>query len=560
MPFGSGHNWGVVARCPLVGGGACWSHPRQVNRLTRAGFGRSSGPVKDFNCSCDPVLPGWTMFVLVAAAGTCVADWPQYRGANHDGQYHAAIRSDWESSPPVEVWRVPLDPGLSSSVVAGGRVFTQVRRSVADQAAELCVALDAATGLELWATSLGPAQYPNGGVGSDDGPRSTPAVVGDAVFILTSYLKLWCLDAGTGRERWSHDLRAEYGAVVIPWQNAASAIVEGDRVIVNGNAPGQCMLAFHTADGSLAWKGENDGMTQATPVMATIAGTRQVIFFAQTGLVGVSPDTGDVLWRHRLNYNGTSVAASPVVAGDRIYASRAYPASLSAARAGATVIQLRQEQGAWSAEQVWYRTNQLMNHWCTPVILGEHIYGHFGQSTLTFKCIELATGTEKWSEPGFGYGSVLVADDDLLVVSESGELVVVASNPESYTERARFRALDGKCWNAPAISDGRIYLRSTLEAVCLDVAAAAPVPLVLRAEPAGDGSGLRVTVAAADGSSIDAGRAAGIEVQASPDPFPAAETWMPVTTGVVLADGRLELIDPDFVTLPRRYFRALELP
>src|SRR5207249_8632719 len=142
---------------------------------------------------------------------------------------------------------------------------------------------------------------------------------------------------------------------------------------------------WHKQDGSVAWRAHDDAMTQSTPVAATIAGSAQVIFFAQSGLVSVAPDTGDVLWRHPLRYNGTSVAASPVVAGDRVYASRAYPASLSAARAGAVVVGLTSPGGAFSASPVWYKTNQLMNHWCTPVHYNGHLYGLYGQGVLHSK-------------------------------------------------------------------------------------------------------------------------------------------------------------------------------
>ena len=496
--------------------------------------------------------------LLVSITG--LADWPQYRGPNHDGTYPAQIRGDWTEFPPAEVWRTPLDPGLSSLAIAGGRVFTQVRRVASGQPQEFGVALDARTGRELWATALGIAEYRDGGVGSDDGPRSTPAVSGNAVIILTSFLKLWCLDAASGDEIWSKDLRAEYGGVVIPWQNAASPIVLDDIVIVNGNGPGQCLLAFHIANGTLAWKGHNDGMTHASPITATFHGVPQVIFFTRSGLVGVAPGTGDVLWRHALNYNDISVAASPVVAGDLIYASRAYPLSLSAARAGALVIRLDQDDGGWATRQVWYRTNQLMNHWSTPVVHQDHLYGHFGQSSLTFKCLELSTATEKWSVPGFGYGSVLLVGDDLLVLSASGELVLVAPNPDAYTERARFRALTGKCWNVPAVSQGRIYLRSTLEAVCVDVDLAAPARLNLLTSLAIDGEGFHLTITTEDGSPLDAGRAANIEVQTAADPTANANPWTRLTNGIVLTNGALRVLDPEGLAQPRRFFRARDNP
>lgn len=507
-----------------------------------------------------PALRRWLIACVILAAVTSIADWPQYRGVDHDGAYRAGIRTNWTESPPAEVWRVPLDPGLSSLAIDGGRVFTQVRRTIAGQRREFCLALDAQTGAELWAVDVGLADYPNGGVGSDDGPRSTPAVAGDFVVVLASFLKLWCLDADSGAEIWSKDLRAEFGGEIIDWQNAASPIIVDGMVIVNGNGPGQCLLAFNIDDGTVVWKGHDDGMTHASPVRATIHGVPQVVFFAQSGLVGVAPATGAVLWRHPLNYNGISVAASPVVDGEFIYASRAYPLSLSAARAGAIVVRLQVQNDDWVTSQVWYRTNQLMNHWSTPVVHEGHIYGHFGQSSLTFKCVELDTGTEKWSVPGFGYGSVLVVGDEILVLSASGELVLVASDPEVYTEQARFRPLTGKCWNVPAVSQGRIYVRSTLEAVCVDVALAALPRLSLLTSPVVKGEGFWLRITTEDGSPIDPARATGIEVQTATDLGADSNVWTRLTNGIVLTNSALHVRSSEGFEDSRRYYRALEQP
>src|SRR5881396_3493306 len=257
----------------------------------------------------------WT-FVALAMAAVRAGDWPQYRGPNHDGISTETIRTNWSGDPPRQIWKVSLDPGLSSFSVSGGRAFSLVRRSVSGQDQEFCIALNADTGAELWASPpLGIASYPHGGVGPDDGPRSTPSVDGDRVYVLTSYLRLYCLNVTNGAVVWSKDLVVEYGATVIAWQSAASPLIEGDLIFVIGNAPNQCLVAFHKSDGSEAWKGQNDVMTQASPIATTIASVRQIIFFAKSGLVSVAPDTGSVLWRYPFPFS-TSTAASPVVGGD----------------------------------------------------------------------------------------------------------------------------------------------------------------------------------------------------------------------------------------------------
>jgi len=359
-------------------------------------------------------------------------------------------------------------------------------------------------------------------------------------------------------------LRAEYGASVIAWQNAASPVLFQDWVLVNGNSPGECLMAFRKLDGGLVWKAHDRRMTQSSPVIARIGGVAQVVFFTQAGLLAVEPATGRVLWELPLNYNGTSVAASPVVMGDLVYASRAYPASLSSAKAGAVVARVVGDGEGWVASTHWYRTNQLMNHWSTPVEVKGHLYGLFGQGTIGFRCVEASTGEQTWPESGvgapvggFGYGSVIVVGDCLLALTERGTLVLVLPDPGAYTELGRYPALTAsgtKCWNSPAVSDGRIYLRSTREAVCLDVSIA---PLALSARLSGDRLGLSMRLAG--GGAIGADRMARVEVLWADTLQSGGTEWMPLTNPAALVDGAITVEDGVSAGERQRFYRAREL-
>src|SRR5258708_2364108 len=233
-----------------------------------------------------PGAPRFTECLLVSLAAFAAfkvraGDWLKYRGPNHDGVSPETIHTNWPVVPPRQIWKVPLDQALSSFTISGSNVFTQVRRTINGQDTEVCVALNADTGQEVWATPVGTAFYPNGGVGLDDGPRSTPSVDGNQVFVLSSYLNLLCLGINDGHVIWSNNLTTSYGATVIAWQNAASPLIENGLIFLNCNAPGQSLLALHETDGSEAWKGQSDPMTQASPIAATIAGVRQIVFFTQ---------------------------------------------------------------------------------------------------------------------------------------------------------------------------------------------------------------------------------------------------------------------------------------
>jgi outer membrane protein assembly factor BamB len=329
--------------------------------------------------------------------------------------------------------------------------------------------LDANTGQEIWAAPLGIAKYDGSGNNGTpdnkggDGPRSTPSYDDGKVYTSSSRMVLNCLDAATGRQIWASDLIKEHAGLNIHWENAASPLVEGGLVFAAGGGSGQSLLAFDKNDGHVVWSGQDEKMTYSTPVAATILGERQVIFFTQSGLVAVAPKTGAVLWRYPFAMK-VATAISPVVWGDTVYCSLAYGK-------GAGACKIAKTADGYTATQLWFKQN-LVNHWSTPVCAEGYLYGIYGQAkfgSAPLKCIELATGNERWSQDGFGPGGCTLVDGHVLVLSDAGDLVLVKATPGAYTEVARSHVLAGKCWNAPSISNGRIYARSTREGVSLDV-------------------------------------------------------------------------------------------
>jgi outer membrane protein assembly factor BamB len=414
------------------------------------------------------------LLTLVASTATPAsgADWPQYRGPASDGTSPEKISKTWPSTGLKAVWRVPLMDGFSSFCTGGGRVFTLVNRLEDGVKRESVVALDAATGREAWAHSFGVGKFKGGGDSGapdnngGDGPRGTPAFAAGKVYVLSSTLNLVCLDAASGNVVWSHDLIAEHAGRNISWENAASPLIEGNRVLVACGGAGSSLMAFDRTSGKLLWKGESDAITHATPVAATLLGQRQVIFFTQSGLVSVEPAGGKVLWRYKFPYS-TSTAASPVASGDIVYCSAGYGMGSAAAR-------VAKSSEGWTATELWRQAgNKICNHWSTPVAYNGHLYGLFGfkeYGNCPLKCIDLATGAEKWSQPGFGPGNLILVDGHLLVLGDRGQLVLVKPEPGAYREVSRTQAVAGKCWSTPVVSEGRVYVRSTREGAALDIA------------------------------------------------------------------------------------------
>ncbi|MCX6923729.1 MAG: PQQ-binding-like beta-propeller repeat protein, partial [Verrucomicrobia bacterium] len=233
------------------------------------------------------------ILILLGQVLASATDWPQYRGPATDGSSPDAIATSWATnSAGFVVWaNASLTNGFSSFAVSQGRAFTLISKDDGTgNLLEYCVAADAATGTNLWATPIDSAPWdPSvnyyGGDGippynTGDGPRTTPSATDGRVFALSGQMKLACLNATNGSVIWSSDLVSAYGASTIPWENAASPCLDHDLLFVNLNSStnNQNLVAFRTADGSQAWSSQNENVTHATPIVATIQGVRQVIF------------------------------------------------------------------------------------------------------------------------------------------------------------------------------------------------------------------------------------------------------------------------------------------
>ena len=405
------------------------------------------------------------LFLLLCPSRARSETWPQYRGVEGDGKSNELMPPvDWESWQPHLAWKAKTPLGFSSFAIAGGRCFTLV----SDGEREACLAFDANTGKELWRSELSANDYGHDGGNAGakgnrggDGPRSTPRIDDDRIYVYDAQLVLSCLHAGSGDLLWKQDIIAGHDGRQIKWKNASSPIIDGDRVIVGGGGAGRSFLAFNKRDGQVAWASGDETITHATPTLVTIEGKRQAIFFTQAGLVSISPADGSEIWRVKFPFS-VSTAASPVVAGNQVYCSAGYGV-------GAGLFQVN---GKAEPDEIWFKANELMNHWSTPLVHDGHLYGIFefkkyGKAPL--QCVELATGEIKWKKPGYGPGNCIKVGEQLIVLSDTGELVIVAARPDEYQELARKDVLEGKCWSTPAYSDGKIYVRSTEEAICIDL-------------------------------------------------------------------------------------------
>ncbi len=395
------------------------------------------------------------------------ADWPKYRGPNQDGISTENVDIQWSGSPKL-VWRTPTNTGFSSFAVSDGKAFTQVVREIDGNPREGCLALDAATGKELWFANLAKGEYDGQGntAGGGEGPRLTPTVSDGKVYLLTPDLVTHCLNSDSGRLVWKRDLEKQHHGHNISWKSAASVAIDGTLVFVAGGGPGESMLGLNKDTGAVVWKTGDETITHSTPVVATIHGQRQVIFFMKSGLVAVDSKKGKILWKFPFRFN-VSTAISPVVSGDIVYLSAGYDMGSAACR-------IENQGGHFAATQLWFSPGNepVVNHWSTTVCKEGYLYGMFGFKQFKkgpMKCVELATGKVMWKQAGFGQGNVILVGNRLVALAEDGNLVIIEPSPDSYKEIARTRAFHDKCWSTPAFADGKIYVRSISEGICFDV-------------------------------------------------------------------------------------------
>lgn len=416
-------------------------------------------------------------FALAFVATASAADWTQYLGPTRNNISTETVSTKFPATGPKKLWQHETPGGFSSFAIADGVAATMTLREIDGAQQEICLALDAKTGKELWAKPLGVANFlEKGGGGANsgkssnkggDGPRSTPAISDGRVFATSANLALVCFDAKSGKQIWKHDLIKEFAGKNIQWHNAASPVIDNGLVFMGGGGDGQSLLAFDQKTGRVAWKVGTETITHATPTIATIGGTRQVIFFVKSGLVSVDEKSGKILWRQPFRFN-ISTAMSPLVSNDIVYCSAGY-------QVGSAAYRISKDGDKFTSAELWKQPASVINnHWSTPLVKDGYIYGLFGFKefgSCPLKCVELATGNVRWSQEGFGPGGTINAGDTLIVLGDVGQVVFVKADPASYQEIAKFDAIAGKCWNAPALANGRLYVRSTKEAACFDVAA-----------------------------------------------------------------------------------------
>jgi len=390
------------------------------------------------------------VFAAYLHAGSTNNDWPQFRGQKRDGvSRESGLLKSWPEGGPKEVWRVPLGEGYSGIVVVGKRLYTMYSADIDGKPTEVAGAFNAETGEELWNTPMG-ERYDNQ---FGNGPRSTPTVDGDTVFALDSRGELVALSTKDGSARWRVSFTETFGSKVPHFGYSTSALVDGKNLLVQTGAPeGKSYVALDKKTGELRWSiGDEPAGYNSTLVLDTKAGRRFV--HVVRGKVRAVDGDGKEIWSHEWP-RGETHAMPTLVSPNRIFLS-------GAEGVGGVLLEIDGD----SVKEVW-TTRFMRNHFSSSIVHGDHIYG-FDNATL--KSIAVADAELGWAKRGLGKGSLILADDQLIVLSDRGELLLIDASARAYQEKGRVQALEDRCWTSPTLSDGRLYLRNHAEMVAYDL-------------------------------------------------------------------------------------------
>jgi outer membrane protein assembly factor BamB len=348
-------------------------------------------------------------------------------------------------------------------VVSKETVFLHTR--VPGKDTEEVQAFDCRNGQVRWTTSYPRTPFANP---FGNGPRSTPAVVGDRIFTFGITGVLSCFNVSSGEKIWQKNVLEDFKAPNLIFGVSCSPIVLEDQVLVNVGAPSASIVASSADSGATLWKSLDDPASYSSPIAIGTGNGREVVFLTQKGLVGLRPGDGHVLWQHPLVDRLSESSTTPVLDGNILLASSVTFGTLG--------LELTADGANRAVKQLW-KNSELTCYFSTPVPVGpDHVYLVTGRllppPKVTLHCINVRTGKELWTKPNVGrYHASLIrtGNGKLLMLDDSGILILLEPDPKEYRELARSKVC-GPTWTHAALANGRLYVRDDKELICLELA------------------------------------------------------------------------------------------
>jgi outer membrane protein assembly factor BamB len=403
--------------------------------------------------------------VLALSVSAFGSDWPQWRGPDRtDVSKETGLLRSWPDKGPRLLWTFKdAGTGYSGPAIVGNRLYTMG----ANEKFDTVYALDVNTGKRLWTTEIAKRIKLDRG----DGPRGTPTVDGDRLYVIGSQGELVCLDTA-GVKKWSVNLVSDLGGSLQTWGYSESPLVDGDKVICTPGGSKGTIAALDKNTGKVLWQTQElkDAPAYSSAIAIDLDGKRQYVQATKSHVVGISASDGRLLWQSSAAVNGTATIPTPIFDNGRIYSSSGYGA-------GCALLKLISSGSSISAEKV-YANKNMVNHHGGVILVGNNLYGY--SDGKGWVCQSIDDGKVIWSDKSLGKGSVTCAGGQLYCYSEdNGTAVLVDASPQGWNEHGRFtipektkhRPPSSNIWTHPVVANGRLFLRDHEFIFCYDIRA-----------------------------------------------------------------------------------------
>lgn len=327
----------------------------------------------------------------------------------------------------------------------------QAGRGTAEKKTEVVCAFDRKSGKELWRVEWpGAISVPFFAASNGSWIRSTPAYDGECLFVGGMRDVLVSLNAATGSQQWRVDFVKEFGSPLPTFGFVCSPLVDGDSLYVQAGAS---LVKVEKQTGKILWRVLKDdggmmGSAFSSPVLASLAGQRQLIVQTREKLVGVDPQSGDVLWEQKVpSFRGMNIL-TPVVFGDGIFTSSYQHKSW--------LFNISKSEEAFQVKEAW--NDKAQGYMSTPVVIDGHAYLHLQNQRFT--CINLATGERTWTSKPYGkYCSLAAQKDLILALDQRGELLLFNANSKEFELLDQRKVSDEETWAHLAVCGDEIFIR-----------------------------------------------------------------------------------------------------
>jgi len=397
----------------------------------------------------------FTLFISIGCLIVSAQEISQWRGPNRDGIYtEAGLLRKWPEAGPKLLWKFEgLGEGYTSAAVTSKGVFiTGMINNTGN-----IFAIDS-KGKLLWKKEYGPEW-----TDSHNGVRSTPLVVKDKLYFLSSFGKLFCMNCSDGQTVWTVDLMKQYGAENIQWGITENLLFDGNTIYCTAGGTGAALVAFDINNGKEIWKSKANGEISAycSPMMIKIQGRKIIVTIMQNSICGFDATTGVQLWKSAFRMDPDVHPNTPVYIDGYLYCGSGY---------GLGSVMLKLSSDGNSVSVVWKDST------CDPkmggvVVLNGRIFGT-GDRNRKFFCLDWKTGKELYSTRNLAPAN-LIADEGLLYVySESGKVNLVEPTPEKLNVVSSFSVPSGEGphWAHLVIKDKKLYVRHGSSLMVYDIA------------------------------------------------------------------------------------------